>query len=241
MKKQNGFTLVEIAIVIVIIGLLIGGVMKGQELLRTTQMNSLITDMTGIDTAFTQFWNKYNAIPGDILNPSGILPNCTAGACADGGDANLQIMDSNAAESAIPPAHTEEKFSAFHHLQAAGLITGIKSQLMSFGEGMPAAAIGGGYWLGHDLGTATTTVPVDHRSGTYISYGESRTTTNGEHMGGMLGAEVGAIDRKIDDGTPYTGRIVNHGDPANCVTGGTAYVENSTVTNCSIAMKTTTR
>lgn len=64
-RNQSGFTLVEIAIVLVIIGLLLGGVLKGQELIENTKIKSLHNDINGLATAFNAYRDRYNAIPGD--------------------------------------------------------------------------------------------------------------------------------------------------------------------------------
>ena len=65
LNKQSGFTLVEIAIVLVIIGLLLGGVLKGQEMIKNAEIRSVITDVRGLTTAMYAYRDRYNAIPGD--------------------------------------------------------------------------------------------------------------------------------------------------------------------------------
>ena len=74
LNKQSGFTLVEIAIVLVIIGLLLGGVLKGQEMIKNAEIRSVITDVQGLTTAMYAYRDRYNAIPGDdaaaIVNSS---------------------------------------------------------------------------------------------------------------------------------------------------------------------------
>ena len=66
-KGQSGFTLIEIAIVLVIIGLLLGGVLKGQELINSAKVKNLASDMRAIQTAVFAFQDKYKALPGDYL------------------------------------------------------------------------------------------------------------------------------------------------------------------------------
>ena len=63
--KQSGFTLVEIAIVLVIIGLLLGGVLKGQEMINNAKIKSVINDMKSVPTAYYAYMDRYRAIPGD--------------------------------------------------------------------------------------------------------------------------------------------------------------------------------
>lgn len=65
MKKNNGFTLIEIAIVMVIIGLLLGGVLKGQELIVQARIKNIINDFNGIASAVYSYQERYRAYPGD--------------------------------------------------------------------------------------------------------------------------------------------------------------------------------
>jgi prepilin-type N-terminal cleavage/methylation domain-containing protein len=62
---QKGFTLVEIAIVLVIIGLLLGGVLKGQEMIENSRVKSIVGDMKAVQTAFNAYQDRFKAIPGD--------------------------------------------------------------------------------------------------------------------------------------------------------------------------------
>ncbi len=64
-NTQKGFTLIEIAIVLVIIGLLLGGVVKGQEMISSSRARSVISQQDGIKAAFFGFQDRYRALPGD--------------------------------------------------------------------------------------------------------------------------------------------------------------------------------
>ena len=64
-SRQTGFTLVEIAIVLVIIGLLLGGVLKGQELIENSRIKSIVNDMKAIQAAYNGYIDRYKALPGD--------------------------------------------------------------------------------------------------------------------------------------------------------------------------------
>src|SRR5262245_66152755 len=63
--KQSGFTLVEIAIVLVIIGLLLGGILKGQEMITQAKIKNLISDFSGVSVAYHGYVDRYRKIPGD--------------------------------------------------------------------------------------------------------------------------------------------------------------------------------
>src|ERR1043165_7766802 len=70
MKRQSGFTLIEIAIVLVIIGLLLGGVLKGQELITGARVRNLIQQQDGVKGAYFRFLDRFRALPGDYANPT---------------------------------------------------------------------------------------------------------------------------------------------------------------------------
>src|SRR5438093_8826486 len=64
-KRQQGFTLVEIAIVLVIIGLLLGGILKGQEMITQARIKNAINDFNGVTVAVTSYQDRYRFLPGD--------------------------------------------------------------------------------------------------------------------------------------------------------------------------------
>ena len=67
-SMQKGFTLVEIAIVLVIIGLLLGGILKGQEMITQAKIKNVVADFSGISAAYYGYQDRYRAIPGDDPN-----------------------------------------------------------------------------------------------------------------------------------------------------------------------------
>lgn len=109
MKRQQGFTLIEIAIVLVIIGLLLGGVLKGQELITSARVRNVISTQDGIKAAYFGFLDRYRALPGDYGSGSTNIPGCAA--CMNGNN-NGQI------------AGADEPQIAWEHLSKAGFITG---------------------------------------------------------------------------------------------------------------------
>src|SRR5450759_3795987 len=66
--RQTGFTLIEIAIVLVIIGLLLGGILKGQEMITQAKIKNIVNDFNGITAAMNSYQDRYRAMPGDDLN-----------------------------------------------------------------------------------------------------------------------------------------------------------------------------
>ena len=67
-STEAGFTLVEIAIVLVIIGLLLGGILKGQEMITQAKIKNAINDFNGVTVAVTSYQDRYRALPGDDAN-----------------------------------------------------------------------------------------------------------------------------------------------------------------------------
>ncbi len=90
-RYTNGFTLIEIAIVLVIIGLLLGGVLKGQELITGARVRNLISQQDGIKAAFFGFQDRYRALPGDYAAASTNINGVTIA-----GDGNGRIEGPNA-------------------------------------------------------------------------------------------------------------------------------------------------
>ncbi len=230
-RKQGGFTLVELAIVMIIIGLLIGGILKGQELIANAQLTATVAQIKGIDGALSTFRDKYSALPGDMLNPTTRLRDCTAAPCNDAGDANGRI-DFPALGNA--PADTDEGLIAFIHMAAADLISGVDiNGNVSFGSALPEAKIGGGFWFGFtDNGVATGVSGM--RPGHYIAF-------NGlpdQAMGGNNGittTQAAQVDRKIDDGQAETGDVQATG--TGCVDASGVYQEATTNANCSLYIR----
>src|SRR6266481_7333522 len=91
MRAQAGFTLVELAIVMIIIGLLIAGVLKGQALIQNAQVTATVAQTKAIEAATSTFRDTYNFIPGDMTNPTVRLPNCGVAPCNNIGNGDGKI------------------------------------------------------------------------------------------------------------------------------------------------------
>jgi prepilin-type N-terminal cleavage/methylation domain-containing protein len=189
-RRSCGFTLIEVAMVLVIVGLLVGSVVTGQQLIRNAKVRNLITQQDGAKTAFFGFEDRYRALPGDYRQASTNI-NCGALPCLNG-DGNGRIDAPNS-------ANLHEEILAWMHLSAAGFLNGnyaMSSAATStpspnntpqnpFGAYMQVAF--DGLW-GKDSNRGT---PVPRHS---------------VKTGNQVPVEIAAeIDRKVDDGRPYGG------------------------------------
>lgn len=109
-QRQKGFTLVELAIVMVIIGLLLGAVLKGQSMIEDAKQKNLMNDLQGITAAYFTYYDRYNAIPGDDANT-----HSWSGVSAGDGDGTVE------GNATTPSGESQEAWQA---LRYAGLISG---------------------------------------------------------------------------------------------------------------------
>jgi len=174
-QGQKGFTLVELAIAMIVIGLLIGGVLKGQEIRENAAVTATIVQSKSYEAATIMFFDNYNALPGDMVNASTILPNCTTNCNPYAPTAgNLQIGNPAWAASwynqtgagVTMPAQDEEAEAALYwaHLLKAEMITGVNDNALSggstsWGGTNPAGKIGGGFVIGFADGSPTPGQP----------------------------------------------------------------------------------
>lgn len=108
--EQKGFTLVELAIVMVIIGLMIGAVLKGQAMIDDAKQKRLMNDMQGISAAYFTYFDRYNALPGDDTSTHG-----WAGVAAGDGDGVIEGSNT---------VNGQESHEFWQSLRYAGLLSG---------------------------------------------------------------------------------------------------------------------
>ncbi len=176
-RRQSGFTLIEIAIVLVIIGLLLGGILKGQELITSARVRNIIAQLDGTKAAFFGFQDRYRALPGDFNKATTQI----AGASKDG-NGDGQILG-------------DESIAVWDHLSHAGFING--TYVFNATESAtttPNNPYGARLQLIYDavyaVDTGTPTVRTNLKTGPQIP--------------ANILAE---IDRKIDDGNALRGNM----------------------------------
>jgi prepilin-type N-terminal cleavage/methylation domain-containing protein len=153
-RRTQGFTLVEIAIVLVIIGLLLGGILKGQEMITQAKIKNVISDFSGISAAYHGYVDRYKKIPGDDPCAGGVVLAGTCGTTvgrwtgASAGDGNGVVAGKYNSATA-----TDESRLWWDHLRRAGFVSGV-GDLQPFnalsgqigvqtGDSAGAAALGG--------------------------------------------------------------------------------------------------
>src|SRR5688572_17929979 len=124
--RQTGFTLVEIAIVLVIIGLLLGGILKGQEMITQAKIKNVMADFSGISAAYHGYQDRYRSIPGDDLNAG--TRWTTAPAAIPGGGNGVVNGTYNNACPVTAVAGTPESCMFWDHLRRAGFVAGNGAQ-----------------------------------------------------------------------------------------------------------------
>jgi len=184
MRAGKGFTLVEIAIVLVVVGLLIGGVLKGQEMMANAKLKRIESENSGISAAMFSYQDRYRQLPGDDSEVQGRFDIYAALNAADvngNGQGTIEgAWDENNITSLDSAGGAEtEKF--FAHLRAAGLIPG---------------------------GGIDTTRPTNAYGGLIgIQDGALLISGHATVFGQLEGSIVKIIEARLDDANPDSGRI----------------------------------
>ena len=242
---MRGFSLVELSIVLVILGLLTGGILAGQSLIRAAELRRTATDLARFQTGVYSFQDKYFALPGDMRNATSFwgaqlgttaegpdptcastsIPATTAATCNGDGDGLVE----GGGTTGIP---NQEMHRAWQHLANAGLIEGQYAGIgrnalygtdnFGFmpGWNSPASRISNGKYF---IFTRPGNAGPPHEFSTL-----SRTThiifTSGFWDPIVRPEEAWNIDTKLDDGRPGIGRIL--GNPQ-----GSSVAPNCSTTN----------
>ena len=201
MKKQSGFTLIELAIVLVIIGLLLGGVLKGQELINSAKVKNMATDFKNIQVYIYGYQDKFKALPGDDAAVANHVTGGTAGTTGTLGNGVIQgnwNTTTNGDESCV----------FWQHVRLAGLAPGPTTVDCTAGNTyLHKNADGGQIGIQSVSGFATITQnaagAASVMAGAYVVC-----------SAGVLGKFAKQLDTTMDDGETNTGSM-RVADPAN--------------------------
>jgi len=191
--QQSGFTLVEIAIVLVIIGLLLGGILKGQEMITQAKIKNVVADFSGVSAAYYGYQDRYRAIPGDDAGAEARWTNATPAVKKGDGNGIVAGTYNNGGTACDT---TVEACNWWHHLRQAGFVSGA-------GPSQPFNAVTGLLGVQTGDGATPTTGPI--------------MGTDANAVGGFSGLIVCsanlpdkiaiAVDTQMDDGLPSAGTV----------------------------------
>ena len=189
---QRGFTLLEIAIVVLIIGFLLAGVLKGQEMITSAKVKRLAGQSEEIRAAYLGFQDRYKALPGDYAEANVAL-DCGGGTCLYGdGDSRIR-----ANATPLNGSQVHEDILVWTHLSSSGFLKGEYRMVAGATEPDDANTPKNAY-------TIYLQIAFDGRYG----MNDGGTLRHNLKTGGQIPATVMAeLDRKIDDGKPYRGGL----------------------------------
>lgn len=218
--KKAGFTLLELSIVIVIIGLIVAGISAGQSLVTQANLRSIITDKDKYTVMINSFYMQYDALPGDMVNAQSYW-----GVSVDNGDGDRSI------EWVTTP---REVFMAWQHLGAAGLVDDTYASTPDYavvGTNVPAASFNGSCWSFAD-GDA---FPAGYLYATTTTLNLGVPGPSADHCVRVFytPAQAYSIDVKVDDGLITSGTMMARVDQNASCTDGSAYNLDETGNVCS--------
>jgi prepilin-type N-terminal cleavage/methylation domain-containing protein len=212
-RGQHGFTLVEIAVVLVIVGLLLGAVLKGQELIENSRVKNAVNEISSVKAAAYGYLDRYKSLPGDdgpIGSLTGRGSNWTGITAAGNRDG---VVGAGANPFAAP---TGEHLGFWQHLRSSGFLTGAATDTGL--AALPKNAFGG------QTGLASLTTQLGNFN------------TRAVCMSQVPGKAATALDNQLDDGRPNSGTVRStlQAGAASTAPGAaaTAYSEDQRYTLC---------
>jgi len=185
---QKGFTLVEIAIVLVIIGLLLGGILKGQEMITQAKIKNVIADMSGVSAAMYGYQDRYRALPGDDKAAN-------RWSSADQGDGDGIISGAYLSTTA-----NDESREFWRHLRLSGFVAGA-------GDDQPFNAVSGKMGVQTGNGPAAGTAPTGVLATASGSPPTAPVTSLIMCSANLPDKIAVSVDAQMDDGVGTTGNV----------------------------------
>jgi prepilin-type N-terminal cleavage/methylation domain-containing protein len=250
---MRGFSLVELSIVLVILGLLTGGILAGQSLIHASELRSITADSQRYQASVTTFRDKFFGVPGDMRNAVKFW-GAQAGALTDGVDATCAALTYTTPATGLPtcngngdgtiggtlPAEYYERYRAWQHLANAGLVEGSYAGVEANGGGaqlgfnVPRAKINDtGFTLKYEQ--SKSSADATFFAGPYGNM-VSLTAPGGTVDGPLLPEDMWNLDTKLDDGRPAFGRMLSL-KPSGAQTCATS----TTASSAEYSLTTTTR
>lgn len=230
--ENSGFTLVELAIVMTIVGILIGGLLKGEEFINLARAKAQIKQLLEVDAATRAFIDKYHQWPGDMSTARARLPGCIsdngAGNWCNNGNGNSRIGRDDAAmfgsnynqNQQNPWFPDQETLQYWKHLALAELITGVNPGAdyndPQWGVTNPEAKFRGGLTVNYSL--EGSQIRVGHYIRIQAPVKGPLPDRKGEQPLPIKWARY--IDLKLDDGKPESGMVNAESTNSRCDTHG---------------------
>ncbi len=224
---RHGFSLVELSIVLVILGLLVGGVLTGQSLIRAAELRSVTTEFSKYQAAVNTFRDKYFTIPGDMTNATSFwgAAHATPGTCLTTAGTGTQTCNGNGDGRIVfgaAASQRSEPFMFWQHLANAGLIEGSYNGFVGStdafdaipGINIPKSKLSNAAWSSwYYDGTDTNRFNIS--AANVMEFG---TDAGGGGPGtpALRPEEAWNLDTKIDDGIPARGKVIVNFWNNNC-------------------------
>lgn len=187
-QSQAGFSLVELSIVLVVIGLIIGGILKGQDLIESARLKSVLAQVNEYRVATTLFVERYDALPGDFPDAKSAFGPSAINGNGDG------VIEGDGLEPG------SEAVAFWSHLAAADLISqpgAPQGRVVGFNHGVPSTRLGGGITV--------ESAPAGDMTGHWFVIGNRHHTRSTKGL--FTPQQALHLDRKIDNGNPTQGRV----------------------------------
>ncbi len=223
-RAEQGFTLIELSIVLVIIGLIVGGVLVGQDLIRAAEVRATITQIEKYNTAVNTFRVKFNSLPGDMAASTAAQFGFTTrgGTTAGHGDGNGAIEGDAASTNGLYQGVGETGLfwedlssTAGGNLIDGGFTTASDTTAVTtasvtyIANYLPPARLGKGNYISVFWGSDGTTPPANFAGYNWYGLSDVSAITSSQETSTANLPVIQAynIDKKVDDGLPTTGNV----------------------------------
>jgi prepilin-type N-terminal cleavage/methylation domain-containing protein len=216
-RVTQGFTLIELSIALVIIGLIVGGILVGKDLIHAAEIRATIGQIEEYNAAVNTFSTKFDCLPGDCIEASAFGFDAVSNGNGDGVIGECSVSPSCTWNVSTDNALEKETVNFWYHLSVAGLIPDHLITPSSGGSGIPGTATPKVKINSRGAGTAGWTIqadaPFDATLGSGYLPGHVLTMSNvsSEASTGSTAlytpADINAIDTKMDDGLPLSGSV----------------------------------
>lgn len=228
-SKKSAFSLIELSIVLIIIGLLIAGITGGASLIKSSELRSVMSEARGYATAVNAFYTQYGQYPGDYnVSIGGSATTSTANSAGDN-DGKIEYYDGTNSEGK----------AAWEQLKNTGgisdsitptLATVAQTISQSGGGSIPASKLKlAGWAFDYNTTSLQNVVTITAAIGAASS---GNTVVNGTTVAtaALVGPDALSVDMKLDDGVSTTGKVRGVNPGATTCISGTSYVTTSTST-----------